>query len=107
MATSGIRRPSQFSANQKEKFRKALSQTKRYQVAALVPLVGAAVVVSVSRHYVADLGALPLALSIVFLALVSVGFTWVNWRCPTCRNYLGNSLKPEQCPSCGVDLRFP
>ena len=28
--------------------------------------------------------------------------TFVTWRCPSCRTYLGRERNPESCPRCGV-----
>ncbi|MFW5839956.1 MAG: hypothetical protein ACOCZE_05185 [Planctomycetota bacterium] len=37
------------------------------------------------------------------IGLVLIG-SFVNWRCPSCRGYLGRSM-PRHCPKCGVKLR--
>lgn len=40
-----------------------------------------------------------LALAVIFGVLV---FSFINWRCPSCRAYLGKGLGPKFCPKCGV-----
>src|SRR5438105_10248260 len=41
-----------------------------------------------------------------FAAVVSaIVFSHKNWRCPACGKYLGQSMNPKHCQSCGVALR--
>lgn len=46
-----------------------------------------------------DLGPL-----VVGLAIASVAFHVVNWRCPRCKAYLGNWLLVERCAHCQARL---
>jgi hypothetical protein len=43
------------------------------------------------------------------LAVFVIGALWVftllNWRCPACKTYLGHTLNPVFCSSCGARLR--
>jgi hypothetical protein len=31
-------------------------------------------------------------------------FSLINWRCPSCRKYLGRGMNPKHCSGCGVQL---
>jgi len=41
----------------------------------------------------------------VLIILLFVNFTAVNWRCPSCRKYLGSDIGRQSCRNCGVRLR--
>jgi len=34
-----------------------------------------------------------------------IGFSYVNWRCPSCGKYLGSNINRRLCGHCGVRLR--
>ncbi len=34
-----------------------------------------------------------------------IAFSRVNWRCPSCNNYLGNDIYRRRCRKCGSRLR--
>ena len=34
-----------------------------------------------------------------------IGFSAFNWRCPTCKRYLGNNINRRMCRKCGTRLR--
>ena len=34
-----------------------------------------------------------------------IGFSAVNWRCPSCGKYLGNNINRRDCRHCGVRLK--
>ena len=40
---------------------------------------------------------------IVALAGITL-FTFLNWRCPSCKGYLGKAMNPKFCPKCGSQL---
>lgn len=43
---------------------------------------------------------------VFFMTIIAIlGFSFWNWRCPSCHTYLGRGLNPSQCRSCGVQLR--
>ncbi len=42
------------------------------------------------------------ALVIIGLALI---FSFINWRCPNCKKYIGKKINPNHCSHCGVELR--
>jgi rubrerythrin len=97
-------RAGRYSQKQKADFEARFRQTKRYQVAAAVPVAGAVLLVVGAERYAADLGPMPVMLGAAFLVLVAAGFSWRNWRCPACRTFLGTSLNPSRCPGCGLRL---
>jgi hypothetical protein len=43
----------------------------------------------------------------VQMALIAafIGFTAVNWRCPSCTKYLGSDINRRACKKCGAQLR--
>ena len=48
----------------------------------------------------------PVTSTIVIVGVAAVGiFSVVNWRCPSCRHYLGRTIYPRHCSGCGVRLR--
>ncbi len=49
-----------------------------------------------------DLG---MGLAIVFVAAWVWGVSLLNWRCPSCRAYLGRPFNPRTCPKCSGRLR--
>ena len=34
-----------------------------------------------------------------------IGFSYVNWRCPSCNKYLGSNIHRHTCKQCGSRLR--
>lgn len=34
-----------------------------------------------------------------------IGFTAINWRCPSCKKYLGGDIHKRVCRHCGTRLR--
>jgi hypothetical protein len=32
-------------------------------------------------------------------------FSLFNWRCPSCKGYLGKTINPKHCQKCGIELR--
>ena len=96
-----------YTEKQKARIKARFRQTMRYQVALLVPLGGAVILLAGADRYSVDIGLQPILLAAALLVLVAAGFSWLNWRCPACRKHLGRSLRPSRCPSCGVTLRSP
>lgn len=42
---------------------------------------------------------------VIVVVVIGVGiFSFNNWRCPNCNKYLGKSLRPKFCQSCGEKL---
>jgi SNF family Na+-dependent transporter len=42
---------------------------------------------------------------LVLIMLLFINFSSWNWRCPSCRSYLGSDLLQEKCRKCGARLR--
>ncbi len=40
----------------------------------------------------------------VITAILTMVFSYYNWRCPSCKSYLGRNMSVETCPKCGVRL---
>jgi len=42
----------------------------------------------------------------LFLAIAgAIAFSLWNWRCPSCKGYLGKQISPKFCSRCGVELQ--
>jgi hypothetical protein len=41
---------------------------------------------------------------IVFIAAF-IGFSVFNWRCPSCKKYLGHNIGRQRCKKCGTRLQ--
>ncbi len=103
------RPPAQYTDKQKAAFRAKFREKQRYQVAAFVPLVGAAFLLAASVGHAPELAheAGTIALAIAGLVLTAAAFSWWNWRCPACAKPLGTRLRLSRCPKCGVALSSP
>jgi hypothetical protein len=44
----------------------------------------------------------PVAIATIFAV---VAFSLINWRCPSCKKYLGKRISPRFCAKCGVQLQ--
>jgi hypothetical protein len=46
-------------------------------------------------------------ISITQIVLIAafVGFSAFNWRCPSCKRYLGNNIGRQRCRRCGTRLQ--
>lgn len=43
-----------------------------------------------------------------FMVLVILSlaiFSFINWRCPSCKKFLGKGINPKFCSGCGVKLQ--
>ena len=47
-----------------------------------------------------------LEIATVVVTVGVVYFSLLNWRCPSCKGYLGKSINPKFCSKCGVQLRL-
>jgi hypothetical protein len=43
-----------------------------------------------------------LEMGVAALILAAAGFSFYNWRCPSCNGYLGRELAPRFCARCGA-----
>jgi hypothetical protein len=41
--------------------------------------------------------------NVIFAAFI--GFSAFNWRCPSCKKYLGKDINSRTCKKCGTRLR--
>lgn len=41
----------------------------------------------------------------ILLISAFAGFTAINWRCPSCKKYLGSDIFKRTCKKCGTELR--
>ena len=41
----------------------------------------------------------------IAIILAIVAFSLFNWRCPSCKKYLGKRMSPRFCAKCGVQLQ--
>jgi hypothetical protein len=41
----------------------------------------------------------------IILIAAFIGFSAFNWRCPSCKKYLGNDISRRICKHCGTRLR--
>jgi len=94
-----------YTPRQQAEFKARFIQKQRYRVAILVPPFGALGLLLMSRR-IPDFWdqATTIILGILGLFLSAAVFTWLNWRCPACKRYLGRALSPRQCPKCKVEL---
>jgi Mn2+/Fe2+ NRAMP family transporter len=46
-----------------------------------------------------------LAFAQILIILAFINFTAFNWRCPSCKKYMGNDMNPRGCKKCGVRLQ--
>ena len=95
-----------YTAAQKARFKTRFIEKRRYQIAAFVPVVGGVALLILSQRHVPDLAqeAGTMILGTAGLLLAAAVFSWLNWRCPACKKFLGRGLSPSQCPRCRVEL---
>jgi Na+/citrate or Na+/malate symporter len=41
----------------------------------------------------------------IILIGVFIGFSSINWRCPSCNKYLGGDINKRICKKCGIRLQ--
>jgi uncharacterized membrane protein YGL010W len=41
----------------------------------------------------------------IMLIAAFIGFSAFNWRCPSCKKYLGNNIGRQRCRKCGTRLQ--
>ncbi len=46
-----------------------------------------------------------IGVSLLFVVIGALVFSFFNWRCPSCGTYLGRSISMQFCESCGARLR--
>jgi len=79
------------------------------QILAALPMVAFMIAIGATKDEAAHtvLG-IPDSIGFPLFMIVVVGtivFSFVNWRCPACRSYLGRRINPRFCGACGAQLR--
>lgn len=41
----------------------------------------------------------------ILLLCSFIAFSWYNWKCPSCNNYVGPDINRAACRHCGAKLR--
>lgn len=44
----------------------------------------------------------PVCIAVVIVMFI---FSFMNWRCPACKSYLGKAISPRFCQKCGARLQ--
>jgi hypothetical protein len=55
--------------------------------------------------YLGEFSKKTISTSQIVLIAVFVGFSAFNWRCPSCKKYLGNNIVRHICKKCGARLQ--
>ncbi len=95
-----------YTQKQLAEFKDKFSDIRRNQIIITVPLVGLLLLFLFARSG-PILGVPESIYYPVFIVVILAGvvFSFINWRCPACRKYLGRrSLSPKFCGHCGVPL---
>ena len=96
-----------YTDQQQQNFKKQYAVRRRRQLFVGLPLILIAIAfVAQNKGAGIYLGGIPIT-GVAPLLIIAVGvllFSVMNWRCPACGKYLGESFNPEFCPKCGVTL---
>jgi hypothetical protein len=88
--------------------REEFASKRRRQIVAAVSLIGVLLlmIVFVEVKTVPFPGIATAVWLLILLEFILLGglFSLSNWRCPACNKYLGKSISPKSCGSCGVHL---
>jgi hypothetical protein len=38
------------------------------------------------------------------IIVLALGYSMYNWRCPSCKKYMGRNINPKNCPRCKISL---
>ena len=89
----------------KETFKKR----KKRQIMIAVPLVLAVLFLGFSSEQQTDVAGnnnqAYVTIACIVMVACGVIFSIINWRCPSCKSYLGKKFNPKFCSSCGTELR--
>ncbi len=81
---------------------------KTRQVIAVVAAIASMVLVAVLFRRTDLFGGFSKGTSVkvqILVILLFVNFTAFNWRCPSCRKFLGSDIGRQTCKNCGTRLR--
>ena len=99
----------QYTSDQESEHKRLFSQRRRRQFMLAVPLFAAIITVAVKSESASpEILGIPEALyGPAFLVLVvgALIFSFLNWRCPACKGYLGKAISPRFCVKCGAVLQ--
>ena len=91
--------------------REEFNRRRTSQYISLVPIVAVAAAMLWLKEQPGSefAGITPNVFSLVVFAVVIAvgGFSFFNWRCPSCNSYLGRAASPTFCGRCGFRLREP
>lgn len=80
----------------------------RQMIAAIPAILMVVLLLATEKAGPAGLAGIPITLlapAALAVILAVVAFSLLNWRCPSCRKYLGKQFSPRFCPKCGVQLQ--
>ncbi len=94
--------------NEEERIKQAFGTRRTRQVIAVAAAIGLMIMAAALYRRPDLFGAISkgtLVKAQVLIVLLFINFTAFNWRCPSCRKYLGSDIGRRTCRSCGVRLR--
>ena len=84
------------------------AQRRRRQIVLLFVVLPVGAVSIVFRftgiHELFAISTLTFVVSLLLFVGLCLTFSHLNWRCPDCGQYLGESLDHSDCPGCGISL---
>jgi hypothetical protein len=99
----------EYVVEQSTKFKQEFATRRKRQILLVVPIVAAMLAFALFQDEAAQtvMGIPMSVMGPVFAVLIvgAIGYSFVNWRCPACRAYLGKRLGPQFCARCGVALQ--
>ena len=98
----------QYTEIQKQEFAREFARRRKIQLILMAPMA----VLAFSFVFLADQTKdgqtaetaaifMPMAIAAIIGVVL---YSLKNWRCPACNSYLGRSISPRFCPSCGAPL---
>ncbi len=97
-----------YADRQKALIKTEFAARRRNQILVSIPLIAMIVLLVVSGEN-PDQAVLGMPVTVwgpVFTVFLvgGIGFSLYNWRCPACKKYLGKSINPRFCSTCGATL---
>lgn len=96
----------EYSEEDIKGFKEEFAKKKQIQMLIAAPVFLFVFVLLFFPAYLRELNLTPMTIKWGFLgyAVLAVGLSLVNWRCPACGKYLGRSLWIKFCSKCGAPL---
>ena len=89
-------------------FSRIYAQRRRRQIVLLFVVLPVGAVSIVFRftgiHELFGISTWTFAVGLLLFVGLCLAFSRLNWRCPRCAEYLGESLDHSHCPGCGIPL---